>query len=392
MEIDTQVGSAAHIRQGAAWPAIVSLALGVFGLVTAEFLPPALLTPMSRDLGVSAGMAGQSVAVTALVATFAGPAIVVWTSRFDRRTTLVALTLCLIASSLIAALAANITMLFAARALLGVGLGGFWSMSVALAMRLAPPAAMGRAMAVIMTGVSVATICATPVGAYISATLGWRAAFYMSAGVGVLACVFQLLAVPSLPSTGAAGLATFRHVLQRPAIKLYLLATFCIVSGHFAAFTYIRPFLEQVTGLGAAALSTVFFVFGIAGFFGNLAGGAAAQRNARLAIAAAALGIAAAMLILFLAGASHGVATAALGLWGFSFGSYPVSAQTFLASAAPDYPESASALQTATFTTAISLGAIAGGVLVNTSGPASVIVSAGCATVLGTLLVRAIKT
>jgi predicted MFS family arabinose efflux permease len=98
------------------------------------------------------------------------------------------------------------------------------------------------------------------------------------------------------------------------------------------------------------------------------------------------------MLIMFLAGASHAIATAALGLWGFSFGSYPVSAQTFLASAAPDYPESASALQTATFTTAISLGAIAGGVLVNTSGPASVIVWAGCATMLGTLLVRAIKT
>lgn len=377
-------------RKDAAWPAIVALALGVFGLVTAEFLPPALLTPMSRDLGVSTGVAGQSVTVTALIATFAGPAIVMWTSRFDRRATLLVLTLCLVVSSILAALAHSVTVLFASRIVLGVGLGGFWSMSVALAMRLAPPEAMGRAMALIMTGVSVATICATPVGAWVSDTLGWRYAFFMSAGVGVLALLVQASTVPPLPSTGAAGLASFRDVLRRPSIKLYLCATFFIVSGHFAAFTYIRPFLEEVSGFSAGTLSIVFFVFGIAGFFGNLIGGIAAQRSARLAIVGAALSIAAAMLAFVFAGASQWLTTLALAVWGLAFGSYPVSAQTFLAGAASDEPESASALQTAAFTTAISLGAIVGGVLVNRLGPVSVYVFAAGATIVGALLIRAI--
>jgi predicted MFS family arabinose efflux permease len=383
----TSIGAA---RRDAAWPAIFALALGVFGLVTAEFLPPALLTPMSRDLGVSTGVAGQSVTVTALVATLAGPAVVMGTSRFDRRVALLGLTLCLVVSSVAAAMAHSVAVLFAARFLLGVGLGGFWSMSVALAMRLAPPEAMGRAMALIMTGVSLATICATPVGAWIGDTMGWRHAFFMSAGLGVLALVTQAATVPPLPSAGSTGLSSFHEVLRRPSIKRYLGATFFIVSGHFAAFTYVRPFLEEVSGFTSGTLSVVFFMFGIAGFFGNLLGGAAAQRSARLAIVTAALGIAATMLALVVAGSTQWLTTAALAVWGLAFGSYPVSAQTFLAKVAPDKPESASALQTATFTTAISLGAIVGGVLVNRLGPISVVVFAGAAAAVGALLVRGI--
>jgi len=149
----------------------MSLALGVFGFVTSEFLPASLLTPMARDLHTSIGMAGQSVTATAFIAALAGPGVVIGTSRFDRRAILLVLTLCLIVSSVLAALASDLTMLIASRILLGVGLGGFWAMSIALVMRLSPPGSEARAMAVIMTGVSVATVCAAPLGAWISSTM-----------------------------------------------------------------------------------------------------------------------------------------------------------------------------------------------------------------------------
>jgi predicted MFS family arabinose efflux permease len=376
-------------RDAIAWPAVMSLSLGVFGFVTSEFLPASLLTPMARDLGTSVGMAGQSVTATAFVAAIAGPTVVIGTSRFDRRTTLLALTLCLIVSSVLAGLASDLTALIISRVLLGVGLGGFWAMSVALVIRLSPPGSEARAMAVIMTGVSVATVCAAPLGAWISSTAGWRPAFYLTAMVGAAAFVVQMVTMPSLPSTGSASLSTLGGALRRPAIRISLFSTFCIASGHFAAFTYIRPFLENVSVFDAGPLSLLLLAFGIAGFFGNILGGIIAQRSARVAIAAAAIGIAGAMTAAVVAGSSHLVVSAAVILWGLSFGAYPVSIQTFLTQAAPDDAESAGAVHLSVFMIAVSSGAILGGVLVDRFGPVITFGLAGAGTLLGAILISA---
>jgi predicted MFS family arabinose efflux permease len=378
-------------RTAIAWPAVMSLSLGVFGFVTSEFLPASLLTPMARDLGTSVGMAGQSVTATAFVAAIAGPTVVIGTSRFDRRTTLLALTLCLIVSSVLAGLASDLSALIVSRVLLGVGLGGFWAMSVALVIRLSPAGSEARAMAVIMTGVSVATVCAAPLGAWISSTAGWRLAFYLTAMVGAAAFVVQMMTMPSLPSTGGASLSTLGAALRRPAIRISLFSTFCIASGHFAAFTYIRPFLENVSVFDAGPLSLLLLAFGIAGFFGNVLGGIIAQRSARVAIAAAAIGIACAMTAAVVAGTSHLVVSAAVILWGLSFGAYPVSIQTFLTQAAPDDAESAGAVHLSVFMIAVSSGAILGGVLVDRFGPVTTFALAGAGTLLGAILISAAK-
>ena len=113
-------------------------------------------------------------------------------------------------------------MLLAARVLLGIGLGGFWAMSAALAMRLVPPARMPRAMAIIMAGVSLATVCAAPLGAWLGSTLGWRSAFYLSAAVGVVALAVQAFTLPALPPTGHAGLGTLAALMRRPPIRTAL--------------------------------------------------------------------------------------------------------------------------------------------------------------------------
>lgn len=356
-----------------------------------EFLPSSLLTPMARDLGTTVGMAGQSVTATAFVAAIAGPTVVIGTSRFDRRTTLLALTACLIASGVMAGLASNLSALIVSRILLGVGLGGFWAMSVALVIRLSPSGSEARAMAVMMTGVSAATVCAAPLGAWLSATLGWRLAFHMTAVVGVVALVIQMVTVPSLPSMSSTSLSSLGATLRRPAIRMSLFATFCIASGHYAAFTYIRPFLEDIPKLDAPSLSLVLLGFGIAGFFGNILGGLISQRSARVAIAASAIGIACAMTAAVGAGTSHLVASAAIVLWGLSFGAYPVSIQTYLTQAAPDDAESAGAVHLSTFMIAVSLGAIFGGILVDHLGPVTTFAMAGGAALIGAILISTAK-
>jgi predicted MFS family arabinose efflux permease len=164
-------------RSDPTWSAVISLSLGVFGLVTAEFLPASLLTPIAQDLGISNGTAGQAVTATAIVGAIVALTIGIVTGRMDRRKVLLTLTFLLVASNLLSAVASNFATLLIARVMLGVSLGGFWSMVAAIAMRLVPMNMVPRALSIVFTGVSLATVCAAPVGAYVGDIWGWRAAF-----------------------------------------------------------------------------------------------------------------------------------------------------------------------------------------------------------------------
>lgn len=351
-----------------AWAAVVSLSLGVFGLVTAEFLPVSLLTPLAADLGISVGSAGQAVTATAIVGAIVAPTMAIFTKGIDRRHVMWAFSLILILSNLVSAFASNFAMLLTARISLGVALGGFWSMSAAMAMRLVPMRLVPRAMSVMLTGVSFATVCAAPVGAYIGDLWGWRAAFLSAAGVGVLALVVQLATLPSLPPIGTPGLRTLVSLLRRPSLRLALITVLLVISAHFAGFTYVRPLLEQVPMLSISEISLVLLAFGIGGFFGNFAGAFLVERSLRLDITLAAfvIGLMAVLLILF--GATPWLAGVAVAVWGFAFSMLPVGFQTWTVRAAPDEAEGAGGLLVATFQISIASGAILGGVFVDNFG------------------------
>ncbi|RWR02704.1 transporter [[Pantoea] beijingensis] len=355
-------------RSIAAWGAVFSLSLGIFALVTAEFLPASLLTPIAADLGVSDGTAGQAVTATALVAAVAGPAVVLGSGKIDRRHVVWGLILLLILSNFLAAEASSISILIAARAMLGVALGGVWSLAAALAMRLVPTRLLSRAMMIIFTGVSAATVCAPGLGAWLGDLWGWRATFMASAGIGIVALAVQLACLPKLPAQDAPDLRTFSLLLKRPRIRLGLISGIFIISGHFAGFTYIRPFLEQVTHLDVQMISLALLIFGIGGFFGNIAGGFIAERSASLAVVLSALMLASMAFALLSYGVFPYVAFAATAGWGFAFGAFPVSIQTWNALAAKDHAETAGALLGTTFQVAISLGAVVGGLLVDGLG------------------------
>ncbi|RYF35735.1 MAG: MFS transporter, partial [Comamonadaceae bacterium] len=125
-------------QQAASWGAVVALSLGAFALVASEFMPVSLLTPIAGDLRISEGQAGQSIAVSGLFAVLTSLSIAPLAGRLDRKILLLGLTLLMIVSGTIAAFAPNHAVFMAGRALIGVAIGGFWSMSAATAMRLVP--------------------------------------------------------------------------------------------------------------------------------------------------------------------------------------------------------------------------------------------------------------
>lgn len=376
----------AAVRPTSHWPAIFSLSMGVFGLVMAEFLPASLLTAMSTNLRITDGAAGQAVTATALIGAIAALSMPILTRRLDRKHVMLALSALLVLSNVLAATAANFPMLLAARVILGISLGGFWSMSAALALRLVPEDQFARAMSVILTGMSVATVCAAPVGAWMGGVWGWRSAFLAASVVSVATLISQIFTLPALAPRGNPNLRVMSELLRRPSMRVALLAMLLAFSGHFAGFTYVRPLMEQVTHLSVSAVSGVLLGYGIGGFFGNIFGGWLAGRSERNAIVFGGTLIAVLAAVLLIAGTSAVVTAVAVTLWGFAFGAFPVGFQTWIVRAASDHAESAGGLLVAVAQIAIATGAIGGGLMVDgvgaLGGPAFALVALTLATAL----------
>lgn len=357
----------------AAWPAVLSLSFGAFALVTAEFLPVSLLTPMANELGVYNGAVGQAITATALMAAIAGPLLILGLGKLNRRKIVWTLTALLVLSGIFSATAGNITVLLLARMLLGLALGGFWAMMAALALRLVPSELVPRALSIIIMGISLATVFAAPLGAFLGELWGWRATFLAASGIGAAALAMQMATLPSLPATKAPGLASFKAALSRRAVTIGLGTVFLVVSGHFAGFTFIRPFLEAVPRLEIPTISLALLAFGIGGFLGNIVGGAAAARSPAWAVVGGSLLIAATALALLLFGSIAGFALVVTSVWGFAFGVLPISTSIWIARAAPDHAESGGALLASSFQVAIAVGAVVGGFIIEGIGPRGVI-------------------
>ena len=370
-----------------AWMAVFSLAMGVFGLLTAEYLPASLLTLMATDLGVSEALAGQAVTVTAVVALFAGLLVPGLTRGIDRRLVLLGFSTLMVASNLLVAVSSSFAVLLLMRILLGIALGGFWSMAAAVAMRLVPSALLPRALSIIFSGIAIGTVVAVPLGSYLGGLYGWRSAFFAAAAVGMVTLAFQSFTLPRLAPRRPARLRTVLEVLQRPGIAMGMFGCVLVHSGHFAMFTYVRPFLEGTTGIGSQGLSLMLLGFGVANFVGTLLAGRLLERHplAILVVMPALVGVAALALVLL--PASLPGQAILLAIWGLAFGGVPVAWSNWVASAVPDQAESAGGMVVASVQSAIATGAAAGGAVFSFGGSAGVFVAAAVLMLLAALLI-----
>ena len=371
-------GDAADRRTGwRDWAAVSSIMAGIFVIVTAEILPIGLLLPIADEFALSPGISGWMMAIPGVVAAVAAPAATVLTARADRRTMLLAWTVVLAASNLMCAIATHFSVILAARVLVGIVIGGFWSIGAGLAGRLVTAPHAAWATSTIFLAVPLGSVLGVPIGTFIADVAGWRTAFVVLALLTGVVFVALLSTVPALPAVAPTRMSLLVGVLRRRPVRLGIAVTALVVLAHFGTYTYVSAFLERTTGVGLGAVSALLLVYGVAGMAGNLAAAAALPRSLSGTFGVAAGLIAVATLLLPLLGDHLAGAVVLLVVWGLGYGAIPACSQTWLARNAGGADEAATVLFTSSFQATISLGALLGGAVLDATSPPTLLLTGG---------------
>lgn len=357
--------SDAGSKPTAAWGAVLSMALCVAMLIASEFMPVSLLTPMAEGLRATEGQTGQAISISGLFAVAASMIITTAAGTLNRKWVLVAMTAFMLLSLVLVAAAPNFAVLMIGRALLGICIGGFWALATAVIMRLVPESDLPRALALMYGGQAIAAAFAAPIGSYLGGLFGWRAVFWALTPIVAINLVWLVIALPSLPARQRQDFRTMFGLLKRPYFLRGLAAAMLSWGSAFTMFTYLRPFLEQVTGADVTTLSILLLVLGCAGFVGTWAAGRFLSGSVAPLLKLPALLMGACTLGLLFTGSSPVAAGLFLAIWGAVNTAMSVIWMTWMSQNADDAPEAAGSLMVAAIQASILLGAVVGGLLLD---------------------------
>ncbi|WP_109477045.1 MFS transporter [Paraburkholderia sp. C35] len=347
------------------WPGVWAIALGAFALVVTEFLPVGLLPGIIKGLGVSEGTAGLTVTATAVLGFIAAPVTALTVRRLDRRIVLLGLTALVIFSGVMSAMAPNFAVLVIARLILGIGVGGFWSISITAAARLVPEDQVHKASSLVFSGISVASVVSVPMGSYIAAHYDWRMAFVVASVLSVIVFLMQLFTLPRIDVERGATIGDFAGLLKsRKVIAIYLTIVF-IVAGQFSGYTFVTPYLRELARFEPNTISALLLAYGVLAVAGNFLGGSLAGRDLHKTVYGNAALFLGALIALAALPGHPVVAIVSLLVWALSWGMAPVGTQLWLFSETQHAPEAAQSLNTSVFQLSISLGSLIGGVVVD---------------------------
>ncbi|WP_456634993.1 MFS transporter [Bradyrhizobium sp. USDA 10063] len=351
-----------------AWSAVFALTLCASTLVASEWMPVSLLTPMADSLHLTEGQAGQAISVSGIFAILTSLFISAATRGIDRRSILLWLTGLMLVSGVVVAVAPTYTVFMVGRALVGMAIGGFWSMSAATMIRIVPGKDVPRALAVLNGGNALATTIAAPLGSFLGQYIGWRGAFFCVVPIAALTLLWQFVTLPKMPSQERAGAAAAFKVLRRSEVPYGMLAAALFFLGQFALFTYLRPFFETVTRVDVTTISALLLVMGVAGLVGTSLIGFVIRARLYASLVFMPFAMAAIAIALTAFGSSLSATAALMFLWGFIGTAAPVGWWTWLSKALPDDAEAGGGLMVAVVQLAITTGAAGGGVLFDSSG------------------------
>lgn len=344
------------------WIALIVLSLSSFAIVTTELAPIGLLSALAHDLNQSEAITGLIVTGYGWVAAISALCSIVLLIRFPRKMVLMIMLLILAISNIIVAYSSSFNMIFSARIIGAIAHGSFWALIGAVAYSLVPKHKLGLATSIIFSGVSVASILGVPLASYLTQLSSWRLAFEFLGLLSFIVCILILLFVPKIPDQAPLASGFFKKVLQHSTLNRLFILTALIISSHFAAFTFIEPFLSQIAHLESGQITLLLLVFGFAGLIGNILAGKLIDRHLHTIILISLVFISGSVFAFGYLGyqVTLSIAIVFLALWGVSIASIFVGLQTWVLKQADDLASAASAIYVAVFNASIGLGALIG--------------------------------
>jgi len=346
--------------------ALLALAMTGFICIVTETLPAGLLAQISSGLQVSSSLAGQMVTVYALGSLLAAIPLTIATQGWRRRNVLLLTIVGFLLFNSITAWSSSYGVTLVARFFAGASAGLAWSLLAGYARRMVAPHLQGRAMAVAMVGTPIALSLGVPLGTWLGAMVGWRTAFGLMSGLTLVLMVWVLVKVPDYPGQSASQRTGLRQVLLTPGVRSVLGVVMTWMLAHNILYTYIAPFVAPA-GLGND-VDIVLLVFGLAALVGIWLTGRLVDRHLRKAVLASLGTFAAIALVFGFFAQSVAVIYTGVLVWGLSFGGAATLLQTALADSAGEGADVALSLNVVVWNSAIAIGALTGGVLLDQVG------------------------
>lgn len=364
--------------------AVLALALGGFGIGTTEFVAMGLLPDIAAGFGITEPTAGHVISAYALGVVVGAPTIAALTARVPRRTLLLGLMAVFTLGNLASMLAPSYPTLVAARFVAGLPHGAFFGIAALAAAHLMGPRNRAKAVAYVLSGLTVATVLGVPVASWLGQALGWRSAFGLVVGIGVITLVALWFWLPAqLRTMHVSSPLAELGALRRPQVWLAVMVGMIGFGGMFAVYTYISTTMTDVAGLPRNLVPLALMVFGLGMVVGNLVGGRLADTSVvrALYLSLGALGL---VLLIFVA-AAHNPFTALLVLFAIGAAGSAVgpALQTRLMDVAQDAQTLAAALNHSALNIGNAAGAWVGGLVIAagygyTAPAAAGAVLAGC--------------
>ena len=377
-----------------AWLAVAALAVSAFSIVTSELAPVGMLSALANDLHQSQAGAGLAVTAYGWVAALAALLAGAIPARISRKALLIVLMLILAFSCLAATQSHTMQTFMTARMTGALAHGAFWALIGTVAVQLVPVDKLGLATSVIFAGVSAASVLGVPLSSFIADMVGWRQAFSAISLLSLATAVALLWTLPTLAAPQPLRLKVYVGIVKNPLLLSLFGATACIISAHFAAFTYLEPLLTQTRGIPTSAISALLLMSGLSGLLGNLIAGKLIDRHIRVLIRTSLLLSAGALGMLSIRGGSAlpvWFVAVLLGVWGAGMAIVFVGLQTWLLRSAGEATQPASAIYVAIFNAAIGTGALVGGLVSAKLGLSSLPLLAAVAMICGMALVWKLK-
>ncbi|AKP03131.1 MFS transporter [Companilactobacillus pabuli] len=345
---------------------LLSLAISAFAIGSTEFISVGIMPLLTKTFGISLAQGGLTVSIYATGIMFGAPILALLTNRWDRKKLLIGIMISFIIGNTLAAIAPSFAILLVGRVIAALSHGIFMTIASLIAADVVAPNKRASAIAVMFTGLTVATITGVPIGTFIGNTLGWRLSFFFLVALGLVGLITNIILVPNeLPLPKPTSVKGIWKILKQPQLLLILLITALGYGATFPVYTYLTTILNKNMNWSQNAIVVILIFYGVAVAIGNTLGGKWANKRPLPALLKMFVGLGVALVVMRFFINLHFLGLLAVMLLGlFAFMNVP-GLQLYIVQLAEKYTPNevplASALNISAFNVGITLGSTIGG-------------------------------